>query len=81
MANVQATLRALIMHLHSLEVLAFSLNEMLYQDTHAGKHLSLFLGLVDTRRNVLHYINAGQCRRPSSAARAARSSFSKRAAP
>jgi sigma-B regulation protein RsbU (phosphoserine phosphatase) len=58
MANLQATLRALIMHLHSLEVLAFSLNEMLYKDTH-GKHLSLFLGLVDTRRNVLHYINAG----------------------
>jgi phosphoserine phosphatase RsbU/P len=59
MANLQATLRALIMHLHSLEVLAFSLNEMLYKDTHAGRHLSLFLGLVDTRRNMLHYINAG----------------------
>jgi sigma-B regulation protein RsbU (phosphoserine phosphatase) len=59
MANLQATLRALIMHLHSLEVLAFSLNEMMYKDTHAGKHLSLFLGLVDTRRNILHYINAG----------------------
>jgi sigma-B regulation protein RsbU (phosphoserine phosphatase) len=59
MANLQATLRALVMHLHSLEVLAFSLNEMLYKDTRAGKHLSIFLGLVDTRRNVLHYINAG----------------------
>jgi phosphoserine phosphatase RsbU/P len=59
MANLQATLRALVMHLHSLEVLAFSLNEMLYKDTHSGKHLSLFLGLVDTRRNVLHYVNAG----------------------
>jgi sigma-B regulation protein RsbU (phosphoserine phosphatase) len=58
MANLQATLRALVMHLHSLEVLAFSLNEMLYKDTR-GKHLSLFLGLVDTRRNVLHYVNAG----------------------
>jgi phosphoserine phosphatase RsbU/P len=59
MANLQATLRALVMHLHSLEVLAFSLNEMLYKDTRGGKHLSLFLGLVDTRRNVLHYVNAG----------------------
>src|SRR5262249_17437618 len=49
----------LIMHLHSLEVLAFSLNEMLYKDTHAGKHLGIFLGLVDTRRNVLQYVNAG----------------------
>lgn len=59
MANLQATLRALVMHLHSLEVLAFSLNEMMYKDTRGGKHLSLFLGLVDTRRNVLHYVNAG----------------------
>lgn len=59
MANLQATLRALVMHLHSLEVLAFSLNEMLYKDTRAGKHLSIFLGLVDTRRNILQYVNAG----------------------
>lgn len=59
MANLQATLRALVMHLHSLEVLAFSLNEMLYKDTRAGKHLSIFLGLLDTRRNVLQYVNAG----------------------
>jgi len=59
MANLQATLRALVMHLHSLEVLACSLNEMLYKDTHVGRQLSLFLGLVDTRRNVLHYVNAG----------------------
>jgi sigma-B regulation protein RsbU (phosphoserine phosphatase) len=59
MANLQATLRALVLHLHSLEVLAFSLNEMLYKDTRAGKYLSIFLGLVDTRRNVLQYVNAG----------------------
>jgi len=59
MANLQATLRALIMHLHSLEVLAFSLNEMLYKDTRQGKHLSIFLGLLDTRRHVLQYVNAG----------------------
>jgi len=59
MANLQATLRALVMHLHSLEVLAFSLNEMLYTYTHGGKHLSVFLGLIDTRRNVLQYVNAG----------------------
>jgi sigma-B regulation protein RsbU (phosphoserine phosphatase) len=59
MANLQATLRALVMHLHSLEVLAFSLNEMLYSYTRAGKHLSVFLGLVDTRRNILQYVNAG----------------------
>jgi len=59
MANLHATLRALVMHLHSLEVLAFSLNEMLYTYTHGGRHLSVFLGLIDTRRNVLQYVNAG----------------------
>lgn len=59
MANLQATLRALVLHLHSLEVLAFSLNEMLYTYTRAGKHLSVFLGLIDTRRNILQYVNAG----------------------
>src|SRR5437764_5562224 len=59
MANLQATLRALVMHLHSLEVLTLSLNEMIYNDTKSEKYLSIFLGLVDTRRNGLHYINAG----------------------
>ena len=58
-SNLQATLRALVMHLHSLEVLAFSLNEMLHTNSRPGKYLSLFLGLVDTRRNLMHYINAG----------------------
>ena len=61
MSTLQATLRALIMHLHSLEVLAVSLNEMIYNDTKSEKYLSCWLGLVDTRRNGLHYINAGHC--------------------
>ena len=59
MSNLQATLRALVMHLHSLEVITLSLNEMILADTHAAKFLSIFLGLVDTRRGGLHYINAG----------------------
>jgi phosphoserine phosphatase RsbU/P len=58
-SKLQATLRALVMHLHSLEVLAFSLNEMLHNSSGSGRYLSLFLGLVDTRRNILQYINAG----------------------
>jgi phosphoserine phosphatase RsbU/P len=61
MSNLQATLRALVMHLHSLEVLALSLNEMICTDTKSEKFLSIFLGLVDTRRRGLHYINAGHC--------------------
>jgi sigma-B regulation protein RsbU (phosphoserine phosphatase) len=61
MSNLQATLRALAMHLHSLEVLMLSLNEMIHNDTKSEKFLSCFLGLIDTRRNGLHYINAGHC--------------------
>jgi serine phosphatase RsbU (regulator of sigma subunit) len=59
MSNLQATLRALVMHLHSLEVLAVSLNEMMFNDTKSEKYLSCFLGLIDTRRSGLHYINCG----------------------
>jgi len=59
MSNLQATLHALVMHLHSLEVLTLSLNEQILADTHSGKFLSCFLGLIDTNRGGLHYINAG----------------------
>ncbi len=59
MSNLQATLRALVMHLHSLEVITLSLNEMILADTRSEKFLSCFLGLIDTRRHGLHYINAG----------------------
>jgi phosphoserine phosphatase RsbU/P len=59
MSNLQATLRALVTHLHSLEVLALTLNEMICNDTKSKKFLSIFLGLLDTRRQGLHYINAG----------------------
>jgi phosphoserine phosphatase RsbU/P len=59
MSNLQATLRGLVMHLHSLEGLVQSVNEMIYADTKSEKYLSCFLGLVDTRRNSLHYVNAG----------------------
>lgn len=58
-STLKATLRALVMHLHSLEVVSFSLNEMLFNNSSSGRYLSLFLGLVDTRRNVMQYINAG----------------------
>lgn len=61
MSKLQATLRALVMHLHSLEVLTLSLNEMICTDIKSQKYLSIFLGLVDTRGNGLHYINAGHC--------------------
>ena len=59
MANLQATLHALLAHLHSLERLAASLNDMILNDTRGQKYLTMFLGLLDQRHSVLHYVNAG----------------------
>lgn len=59
MSNLQATLRALVLHLHSLNEIAESLNRMMWNDTRAEKYLSLFMGLIDVRRKAIHYINCG----------------------
>jgi sigma-B regulation protein RsbU (phosphoserine phosphatase) len=60
-SNLQATLRALVLHLHSLEDLMQALNEMFRNDAKNQKYLSCFLALLDTKKNGLHYINAGHC--------------------
>lgn len=59
MSNLQATLRALVLHLHSLNEIAEALNRMMWNDTRAEKYLSLFMGLIDVRRKAIHYINCG----------------------
>ncbi len=59
MSNLQATLRALVLHLHSLDEIAESLNRMILNDTRSEKYLSIFIGLFDVRRKGLHYINCG----------------------
>jgi phosphoserine phosphatase RsbU/P len=59
MSNLQATLRALVLHLHSLNEIAEGLNRMIWNDTRAQKYLSLFMGLIDLRRKTIHYINCG----------------------
>jgi len=59
MSNLQATLRALVLHLHSLNEIAEALNKMIWNDTRAQKYLSLFMGLIDVRRKSIHYINCG----------------------
>jgi len=59
MSNLQATLRALVLHLHSLDEIAESLNRMILDDTRSQKYLSIFMGLIDMRRRGLHYINCG----------------------
>ncbi len=59
MSNLQATLRALVLHLHSLNDITESLNKMILQDTRGEKYMTMFLGLIDTRRKAIHYINCG----------------------
>src|SRR3989454_9951329 len=50
MANLQATLRALAAHLHSLEHIVSSVNNMILADTRAQKYLSMFVGRSEERR-------------------------------
>jgi len=59
MSNIQATLRALALNLHSLEQLAESLNHMILTGTRGGKYLTMFLGRIDLPRRVIDYINCG----------------------
>jgi len=59
MANLQATLRALVAHLHSLERLVSAVNNMILADTRAQKFMTFFACMLDTRHRALHYINAG----------------------
>jgi sigma-B regulation protein RsbU (phosphoserine phosphatase) len=59
MSNLQATLRALVLHPHSLEHLAESLNHMILAGTRGGKYLTMFLGLIDIPSKAINYINCG----------------------
>jgi len=59
MANLQATLHALIAHLHSLERLVASLNDMILADTRGQKFMTMFVALLDQPHQTLHYVNAG----------------------
>jgi sigma-B regulation protein RsbU (phosphoserine phosphatase) len=59
MANLQATLHALIVHLHSLERLVESLNDMMLADTRGQKYMTMFVTLLDQPHRTLHYVNAG----------------------
>ena len=59
MSNLQATLRALVLNLPSLDNLAESLNHMILAGTRGGKYLTMFLGLIDIPRKTIDYINCG----------------------
>lgn len=59
MSNLQATMHALVMHVHSLQGMMYTLNESILRSTRSRKYMTLFMGLLDLNGHGLHYINAG----------------------
>jgi len=59
MSNLQATLRAIVRHVHSLEGIVFTLNESILASARSCKFMTLFLGLIHLPTRALHYVNAG----------------------
>jgi phosphoserine phosphatase RsbU/P len=59
MANLQATLHALLAHVHALERLVESLSDMMLADTRGQKFMTMFVALLDRSHRSLHYVNAG----------------------
>jgi sigma-B regulation protein RsbU (phosphoserine phosphatase) len=62
MSNLQATLHALLKHVHSLQGVLYNLNDNILRGTQGHKYMTLVLGLIDLPSRTLHYINAGHVR-------------------
>jgi len=59
MSTVQASLRALLVGVHSFERLLEQMNEVVRDFTGGSIYVTLFLALFDSESNKVHYINAG----------------------
>jgi sigma-B regulation protein RsbU (phosphoserine phosphatase) len=59
MTSLHATCRALLKHIHSLERVSASLNDMLLETTRGFQFVTLLIALVDTNLRKVHYISAG----------------------
>jgi len=59
MATVRAALRVLVQAEPSLESLVFRLNNLLREDVHDGRFITLFLGSVDRERGKFKNVGAG----------------------
>ena len=59
MSTLQATLRALLVGVHSFERLLEQMNEVVRDFTGGTIYVTLFLALFDSESNKVHYINAG----------------------
>ena len=59
MANIQATLRARLPLERDLAKLADAIDREMEQNTPRSVYLTLFVGILDTSRKTLRYVNAG----------------------
>jgi len=59
MANVQAALKVLSPLHFSLKELIERLNSIVYQNTSPDKFVTFFCGILNTKNNNFHYLNAG----------------------
>jgi len=59
MSTLQATLRALLVGVHSFERILERLNGMVMEFTGGNHYVTLFLALLDSESPRIHYINAG----------------------
>jgi sigma-B regulation protein RsbU (phosphoserine phosphatase) len=59
MANLRATMHTLTAHVHALEQIVKSVNDMIFSDRRRQKLVSMFVAILDQPRRGLHYINAG----------------------
>lgn len=59
MSTLQATLRALLVGVHSFERILERLNTMVQEFTGGNHYVTMFLALLDSESHQIHYINAG----------------------
>ena len=59
MSNFQANLRALISREYPLEQIVDMLNFKIREITKSARFITMFLGIYDTERQIMRYINAG----------------------
>jgi phosphoserine phosphatase RsbU/P len=59
MSTLQATLRALLVGVHSFERILARLNTMVQEFTGGNHYVTMFLALLDSESRGIHYINAG----------------------
>lgn len=59
MANLQATMRSLVLSSKPVQVYQRMANNLIYNSTEIKKYASLFLGVLNQRSHTLQYSNAG----------------------